>query len=335
MIRVFIIDDALLIRNKLKKALRSDDEIHVIGEANNPVDALTFFKKVGLPDVFVLDIEMPKMNGLDFLQKINEQRPTPVIICSSLIENHSKLAIDALRMGAFDLFPKSYFQEENYEKRLVEMIKEAAGVTIRAKKISDAISPMKNFSMIPSAKVIAIGASTGGVQVLEEIVNNLRPNHPGIVITQHMPKGFTASFAKRLDTITASKVIEAQDDEIITNGKIIIAKGGLHMEVLKDEEGYKVSTPDFEKVNSHKPSINVLFRSMAKNVGKRSLGIILTGMGDDGASGLLELKHTGAKTYAQNRQTSAVYGMPRVAFEKGAVLETLSIKEISGKINAF
>jgi two-component system chemotaxis response regulator CheB len=341
MIKVFIIDDSMMVRNAILKMLKGVEGIKVIGEAPNPVDAFDVFKKVGLPDVFILDIEMPKMDGLTFLKQIKKQKPIPVIICSTLVSEGSTEAIDALRLGAVDIVLKpkmnvrEYFEEE--KENFVRSIKAAAISTVNytpsATKEEVCQEDVQEGS--PSKKIIAIGSSTGGVQVLEEIMTHIKPNHPGIVITQHMPEGFTNNFATRLNKLTKSYIVEAKDGDIVTDNKVIIAKGGNHMEVVKDElKGhYKVKVRNFPKVNQHKPSVNVLFSSIAKVQDVDVTAFILTGMGDDGATGLKKLRDMGAKTFAQNKQTCVVYGMPNVANQIGAVEKELSIFGIIQEIN--
>jgi len=340
-IKVFIIDDSMMVRNAIIKILKDEENIKIIGEAPNPVDAFEVFRKVGLPDVFILDIEMPKMDGLTFLKQINEQKPIPVIICSTLVEKGSTEAIDALRLGAVEIVlkPKINVKEYFIEQKeiFVQAIKGAAlskinfiPNQIEQKQISQENVKAGN----PSKHFIAIGSSTGGVQAIEEIVTKLKPNHQGIVITQHMPEGFTHSFASRLNNITSSLIVEASDGELICDNKIIIAKGGIHMEVVQDDRGdYRVHLVDAPKVNSHKPSVNVLFNSIAKSCDKNVTAFILTGMGDDGAIGLKNLRDLGYNTYGQNKQTCVVYGMPNVANQIGAVLAELSLFNIIKEIN--
>ena len=340
MIKVFIIDDSNIVRCELKKILSCVVGIELIGEAENPIDAFEVFKKVGLPDVFILDIEMPKMDGLTFLRNIMTQKPIPVIICSALATRGSSLAVDALRIGAVDIITKPKINLKNffndYKDEFIDKIKSASKSKVLFHKIENKFEEdySINKASIPSTKFIAIGSSTGGVQTLEEILTHLKKNHQGIIIVQHMPEGFTASFAKRLNQICKnSEVIEGQNGDYILNGRIIIAQGGIHTEVIKGSKGYKLILRDFSKVNSHKPSVNVLFKSVAKVAGRYTTGFILTGMGSDGASGLKIMKDVGANTYAQNKKTSIVYGMPKVACEMGAVKESLSIFEITKKIN--
>ena len=323
MIKVFVIDDSRLIRKRVVDILHQDKDIKVIGEAENPVDALSEFRSVGLPDVFILDIEMPKMNGIEFLEKIKSQRPTPVVLLSTLIDENNKSKL-AHTNSIIEMLAKSKLKNlDEFSKELIDKVH----------KLSDK-NYKKNLSL-PSSQIIAIGSSTGGVQVLEEIIRKLNYGHKGIVIVQHMPESFTESFASRLNSITRSEVVEAKEGDLIKDSKIIIAKGGIHLEVYRAQDGFRVRFKDYEKVNSHKPSVNVLLKSVANQVGKKAMGIILTGMGDDGAVGLKVMRESGAKTYAQDEKSSIVYGMPKVALEIGGAMESLGIDEIVEKINNF
>ena len=341
MIKVFIIDDSLLVRNSIHKMLKGESNIKIIGEAPNPVDAFTVFKKVGLPDVFILDIEMPKMDGLTFLKQINKQNPVPVIICSTLVSLGSTEAVDALRLGAVSIIKKPkvnvgpFFLEQKEE--LIEEIKAAALSKVSVSPdslLKNKISQDGVKEGEASKSFVAIGSSTGGVQVIEDIVINLKPDHEGIVITQHMPVGFTESFASRLNNITRSKVVEAADGELISRNKVIIAKGGIHMTVYKDDDSnYRIKLKDYPKVNSHKPSVNVLFNSIVKSVTNRVTAFILTGMGDDGATGIKKLKELGNETYGQNENSCVVYGMPKTANLIGGIKKEVNINEIYEIIN--
>ena len=341
MIKVFLIDDSVIVRQGFKKIFAEVKDIEVIGEADNPVDAFAEFKKVGLPDLFILDIEMPKMDGLTFLKKITEQRPTPVIICSTLVTDGSSALIDAMRFGAADVVAKpkinlnKFFGE--YKQELLDKVRAVANSKVSCNsKVSTrgSIAKTSPRPSMPSAQMVAIGSSTGGVQVLEEIITHLKPNHQGIMIVQHMPQGFTASFAKRLNDISPnSEVLEAKEGDIIMNGRVLIAPGDKHMEIKKDGLKYRVALKDYPRVNSHKPSVNVLMSSVSKEVKGNATGFILTGMGDDGASGLKQMKDAGSKTYAQNEQTATVYGMPKMAVQLGATDTTLSIFDITKTIN--
>ena len=344
MIKVFIIDDSLAVRIGFKQILSGLDDIEILGEANNPVDAFTVFKKVGMPDVFILDIEMPKMDGLTFFRKLNEERPTPVIICSTLVTKGSDELVDALSLGAISVIEKPKVKVKDflneYKDEVLANVRAAAKAKVKFNipiKDRNKIVQKNTQNKKPSNKIIAIGSSTGGVQVIEEILTNIKnPNHPAMVIVQHMPIGFTESFARRLNGLCKnSEVVEAKDGDVLTNGKVFIAPGAIHMEVKKDKLDYKISLKDFPKVNSHKPSVNVLLTSVAKEFKSNAIGFILTGMGDDGAKGLLLMREAGAKTYAQNEKTATVYGMPKVAVDIGATDMTLSIFEIIKKINSI
>ena len=352
MIKLFIIDDSSLVRNELKKIFADARGIEVIGSAANPVDAFDVFKRTGLPDVFILDIEMPKMDGLTFLEMIGKQKPIPTIICSTLVTQGSSSAIDAMRMGAVDIVLKPttkinrFFQEgkENFIEKvqtaalskanfLGHVRRKTESKVLEANQVSSSVKAVKKRA--PSKKIIAIGASTGGVQILEELLLQLEANHPPVVITQHMPAGFTASFAARLNQILPnSNVKEAAQGDTLMHGRILIAPGDLHMEVFKNGFAYTIALKNYPKVNSHKPSVNVLFRSVSKEVGIFAVGIILTGMGDDGASGLLEIKNAGGMTYAQEEKSCIVYGMPKKAVELGAVKASISLEEMAKIINS-
>jgi len=347
MIKVFAIDDSAVVRNAFKKIFANVHDIELIGTAPNPVDAFTVFKKVGLPDVFILDIEMPKMDGLEFLQTINKQKPIPVIMCSTMVAKGSSAAIDALRMGAVDIIHKpnvnlgKFFDDKTEE--FIQKVRAASRAKVRfnanvasKKYLLNESEYGKNSALPASKKIVAIGSSTGGVQVIEEILSHLKPNHPAIVITQHMPAGFTKSFADRLNSmISFSDIKEAQEGDKLLAGRVLIAPGHLHMEVKKVGFTYEVTLKDYPKVSSHKPSVNVLFASMAKEVGMMGVGIILTGMGEDGANKLLAMKKAGAKTYAQNKNSCTVYGMPKQAVDIGAVDESLPILGIVNIINSL
>jgi len=345
MIKVFIIDDSAVVRNAFKKIFNNAKDITLIGAASNPVDAFTVFKTTGLPDVFILDIEMPKMDGLEFLQLINKQKPIPVIMCSTMAGKGSSAAIDAMRMGAVDVVHKpnvnlGKFFDENTESflnkvRAASKAKVHFNSNIATKKYKlDANEYGKNSALPASKKIVAIGSSTGGVQTIEALVQLLKPNHPAIVITQHMPVGFTQSFALRLNSMMPhSEVKEAAEGDKLLPGRILIAPGNLHMEVKRANFGYEIRLKDYPKVSSHKPSVNVLFASMAKEVGIMGVGVILTGMGEDGADKMLAMKQAGAATYAQDEKSCIVYGMPKKAVEFGAVKASMSIPQIASMIN--
>lgn len=341
MIKVFIIDDSMIVRNALNKILQYEQNIKVIGESANPVDAFEIFKKVGLPDVFILDIEMPKMDGLTFLKQINKQKHIPVIICSTLVSDGSSSAIDSLRLGALDVILKpklnlkDFFNEQKEE--IIRAIYSASKATVKyTPNIIEKKDLGKNSIENKSSKnFVVIGSSTGGVQILEEIISKLKENHIGIVVTQHMPEGFTASFATRLNKITNSNVVESKDDESIDVNKVIISKGGIHTEIIKKGDEYFTVLKDYPKINSHKPSANALFKSVSKIKPQEITAFILTGMGDDGALGIKKLKEMGYNTYGQDEESCIVYGMSNIANQIGGVNKEVSTNEIIEIINSL
>jgi len=347
MIKVFIIDDSLLVRSSIKQILKTNKKIQVIGEAENPVEAFAEFKKVGLPDVFILDIEMPKMDGLTFLKKIQEQKPIPTIICSSLVTEGSSKAIDSLRFGACDIILKPKIGLHNSIDDISDEFITKIEAAAKAKTIFSHTSIDKGHKKITVKKdiqalkntdtIVGIGVSTGGVQTLEKIFLDLHPNHVPIVVVQHMPVGFTASFAHSLNTSCInSTVIEAKENDVLTHGQIVIAPGDKHLEVAKDGLlKYKVVLKDFPKVSSHKPSVDVLFTSLSKVVKQNTVAFILTGMGKDGAQGIKKIKEMGGKTYGQDKKTSIVYGMPKIAFEIGAIEKQIALAEVAKIINSL
>lgn len=341
MTKVFVIDDSLTVRNGFKKLFEAMPDITLIGEAENPVDAVESFKKVGLPDLFILDIEMPKMDGLTFLKQINEQRPTPVIICSTIVQKGSSKLIDALRLGAAEIIekPKANVSDMfiTYKEDLMQKVRAVAQAKINYhNNLSKTVDRNKlaYLNSPKSSKVVAIGCSTGGIQVLEEIITHLNSSHLALLVVQHIPKDFSTSLAKRLNSLAQNSIVkEVKDGDVIRNNTVYIAPGGVHVEVEIVKGEYLLRLKDFPRVNSHKPSINVLFNSVAKSFKENAIGIVLTGMGDDGATGLKKMFDTGAQTYVQNEQTSTVFGMPKKALESGGATKALSIYEIIQVIN--
>jgi len=341
MIKVFVIDDSITVRNGFKEILSKVEDIELLGSAQNPVDALEDFAKTGLPDLFILDIEMPKMDGITFLKKINLQRPTPVIICSSFVGPGTGALIDALRLGASDIIekPKSDLNDLflSYKEELLSKIRLIAKANINYRNdinIAVKSTQILQETSLPSSKLIAIASSTGGVQVLEEIFTHLKKSHSGIIVVQHIPKEFSLSLAKRLNDICSNSFVkEAKEGDLVRDNTIYIAPGGLHIEVYREALKYYLRLCNTPKVNSHRPSANVLFDSIAEVAKINAQGFILTGMGDDGATGLKKMKEAGAKTYVQNRKTSTVYGMPKVAWEMGSAVKQLSIYEMIQVIN--
>jgi two-component system chemotaxis response regulator CheB len=339
LITIFIIDDSKFVREGLKRIFKRYEDLNVIGEAENPVDAFETFKTTGLPDIFVLDIQMPKMNGLKFLEMVNKQRPIPVIICSTLVNPKSSEAIDALRLGAVGLIEKPKKDVENffdsYESSLISMVRECSKANIKYKPIiSQDKYRQKDVSKQTTPNIIAIGSSTGGVQAIEQLLSNVKTPHDPIVIVQHMPQGFTKSFAERLNHIVPqSVVVEAQEGDMLYKNKIYIAPGDIHLQVKKNGIRHYVELKNFPKVSSHRPSVDVMFKSVAQEYGKRAKAFLLTGMGRDGASGLLEIRKAGSKTYTQDEKSCVVYGMPRVAKELGASMKDMTLEEMAKEIN--
>lgn len=340
MIKIFIIDDSIFIRNSLIRILKNKDEIEIIGDAPNPIDAIKVLKKTGMPDVFILDIEMPKMDGLTFLRKLKVERPIPTIVFASLPNNQSTKAIDALSFGAYDIVVKPTIMNEMNSDEFVKnfILKIKSAVNSKNLDYSSKLKiPSKEMkpSVNNSHKVVAIGSSTGGVQTLEKILTQLNPSHPPILITQHMPEGFTKSFANRLNKICInSNVKEVNKSEIIKYGDIFIAPGNLHLEIEKTENNkFKVLLKDYPKVSNHKPSVDVLFKSFAKEVKEDAVAFILTGMGKDGALGIKKVKESGGETFGQDKESSIVYGMPRVAYELGGIDKQVNLNDVIDIIN--
>ncbi len=347
-IKVMIVDDSALVRQTLTKILDSDPEIEVVDTAADPIFAAKKMIK-NPPDVITLDMEMPRMNGITFLSKIMAQYPVPVVIISSLTTKNAELSMKALEIGAVDVITKpkiankEFFEESKI--RIIDAVKAAAKTDIKKNEadisvfsagfqVDDLIH--MNQSMISLSettdKVIAIGASTGGTSAILRILSVMPPDCPGIVIVQHMPEMFTKTFAERMNSICKINIKEAEPGDTITSGKVLIAPGNKHMLVNKSGAKYYVDIVDGPLVNRHRPSVDMLFRSTAQFVGKNAVGIILTGMGDDGANGLLEMKQAGAYTIAQDEGSSAVYGMPKAAIDLGAANKVLNIDDMAGHI---
>lgn len=337
MITVFIIDDSMLIRNFVHKLLKNNKTIKIIGESSNPIDAMKEFKATGLPDVFILDIEMPKMDGISFLKKLKDEKPVPTIIFSSIVNEGSSKAMEAFHYGACDVILKPLKLNDalstDFTEDFIAKVKAAA----HSKYVNDLEYKVmgKNKRVKQSNKIIAIGASTGGVQTIESIVKNLYPSHPAIVITQHIPSGFTYSFANRLNKTCKNSIIkEAEEGDILQSGFIYISPGNLHLEVnLNNDNRYICTLKNYPKVSGHKPSVDVLFKSMSKMVKSKAIAFLLTGMGRDGAQGLKLIKEAGGNTYGQDEESSIVYGMPKIAFDQGFVQKQVSISEVVTLIN--
>lgn len=331
-IKVLIIDDSLLFRGILRKQLGEDDNIEIVGSAIDPIDALDKIDKLN-PDILTLDVEMPKMSGLVFLKKIMAEKPIKVVLVSSM--NIS--VFDALHAGAVEFVKKPDMSSENdlanFFRELKTKIKVASVAKLKtnnvAKKVDLSSLVSSKINTNSTKKIIAIGASTGGTEATLEVLKQLPKETPGILVTQHMPAGFTKMYADRLNKICNMEVREAKNGDRVEAGLVLIAPGDNQMKILKDEKGYFVSCRPGEKVSGHCPSVDVLFNSVSEVAGKNAVGIILTGMGKDGAAGLLNMKKSGAYTIGQDKESCIVYGMPMVAYNIGAVTVQSSIENIA------
>lgn len=349
-IKVLIVDDSAVVRKFLSTVLSKSRQIEVVGSALDPYIAVDKIKKLK-PDVLTLDIEMPRMDGITFLSKLMTSHPMPVIMVSSLTEKGADATIRALELGAVDfiLKPDLYNEEgfKSFSEELIEKVIGASSSRIRRLKTvnrvldvdekysADVILSKKKPERVNRARsdtVIAIGASTGGTEVIAEIFSNLSENVPGIIIAQHMPEKFTKSFADRIDKLSKLYVKEAEKGDRVYRGTALIAPGNRHLLLKSDANGYFVEINDGPPVNRHKPSVDVLFRSVSQVASKNSIGIILTGMGSDGAQGLLEVKEAGLSTVAQDEASSVVFGMPAEAIRIGAADMVKNIEEIKNYI---
>jgi two-component system chemotaxis response regulator CheB len=342
-VKVLIVDDSALVRDILSKGLSADQGIEVVGTAPDVYIARDLIVKLR-PDVLTLDVEMPKMDGIAFLRKLMPQFPLPVVVVSSLTQKGKDVTLQALEAGAVDYVPKPM---SNVAEGLMAMITElrtkikiasTANVSHwKNKKYEQEQESKPNITGSQALsestdKLIAIGASTGGTEAIRKVISVLPPNTPGIVIVQHIPSGFSKAFADRLNQVSMMTVREAEDGDRIINGRVLVAPGDYHMTVERSGGRYIVKLNQTDKVNGHRPSVDVLFKSVAQYVGTNAYGIILTGMGNDGAQGLKLMKQNGAKTIGQNQATSVVYGMPKVAYDIGAVDIQLPLEEISKKL---
>lgn len=337
-IRVLIVDDSMLIRAMFTEMLSHQPDIEVVGAAVDPFDAREKIKQLN-PDVLTLDVEMPKMDGITFLEKIMTLRPMPVIMVSTLTEKGADITIRALEIGAVDFITKPSVTDEagliRVGQTLAEKIREASRSRVggASTRTAETYAAPLEFKGNARNKVIAIGASTGGVEALRDVLQLLPKTMPPIVITQHMPAGFTTSFAARLDKICAMRVHEAANHQLLELGNIYLAPGDYHMEVEpRAAGGWQIHIGEGDNVSGHKPSVDVLFQSVAKHVGKKAIGVILTGMGRDGAQGLLAMRQAGAPTLGQSEDTCVVYGMPRVANQLGAVEKEVKLPRMAQAI---
>jgi len=335
-IKVLVVDDSALIRDVLTRALSKDKQIEVIGTAKDPIDAREKIKLLN-PDVLTLDIEMPNMNGLAFLDKLMRLRPMPVVMVSTLTQQGAQETLLALELGAVDFVGKPSHDLaggiDTFGAEVCEKVHAAAASSARSRGMR-APAPAVHITTAaaPDGALIAIGASTGGVEAIREVLSNMPMDCPPIVIAQHMPMGFTSRFAQRLDDLSAVKVIEAEDRMPLKRGHAYVAKGGWHLRVERSSGQLKCRLTEDPEVSGHRPSVDALFESVAKTVGAMAVGAILTGMGRDGARGLKMMRDAGAYTLGQSENSALVYGMPRVAFEEGAVIEQAPIEAIAGKL---
>jgi two-component system chemotaxis response regulator CheB len=348
-VRVLVVDDSATVRQTLAAILGEDPQIEVIGAASDPFSAARHIAKE-VPDVITLDVEMPRMDGITFLRKLMAQHPLPVVMCSSLTEDGSETLMQALEAGAVDVIlkPKLGVADHLLESRshICEVVKGAAQARPQArlgrvmaperKLTADAVLPPPQASSGAMArtteKVICLGASTGGTESLREVLQALPANAPGIVIVQHMPEKFTAAFARRLNDLCAIEVKEAADGDAVLRGRALIAPGNHHTLLERSGARYCVSVRSGPLVSRHRPSVDVLFRSAARCAGANAVGVIMTGMGDDGARGLHEMKEAGAYTIAQDEATSVVFGMPKEAIARGAAIKVTPLGAIAREI---
>ncbi len=360
-IRTFIVDDSAVVREMVKKILDSDPDIEVIGMAPDPLFAIDKMMR-DWPDVIVLDIEMPRMDGLTFLRKIMAERPTPVVICSTLSQRGAAETFEALRVGAIACIGKpkdlrNHFVEDAGAD-LVTQVKAASQARFRPRQPDATPQPplqptstpathtkdIVDRPLVPPAPVrksigtgsrlvVAIGASTGGTEALESVLHRLPISVPGLVIVQHMPEHFTAAFARRLNDVCDIEVVEAVSGMDVVGGRAIIARGGKQLAVRRDETRYYVDVLDGPYVNRHRPSVDFMFRSVALAAGANSFGVIMTGMGNDGAAGLLRIRESGGRTVGQNEDSCVVYGMPKEAMRMGGVEREIDLEEIAGEIS--
>jgi two-component system chemotaxis response regulator CheB len=349
-IQVLVVDDSAVARQVLLDVLRNDPGIEVLGAASDPIIAMEKMK-IRWPEVIILDVEMPRMDGITFLRKIMQERPTPVIICSTLTEAGAKTTVEALAAGAVTIITKpklglKQFLSESSDD-LISAIRVAACANVKRLAARSTAAPVAapprnsaDVILTPADRamtrttdhVVVMGTSTGGTQALERVLKALPAVSPGIVIVQHMPEQFTAAFAARLNTLCRIEVKEAQSNDRVIPGRALIAPGGKHMLLKRSGAQYQVEIRDGPPVNRHRPSVDVLFRSAAKCAGANALGIIMTGMGDDGARGLKEMRDAGAETIAQDEASCVVFGMPKEAIRLDAAARVMSLDDLPAAI---
>ncbi len=344
MIKVLVVDDSLFDRKLISFLLNKQEDMEVVGCAEDPYEARQLLAELK-PDVITLDMLMPRMDGLTFLKKLTKHLPIPVVVVSSVTPTNSKRALNALAEGAIEVIskPKAEYGAKEMELDLVKAVRTASVANVVSQTGSGILqagekntryvkdNPQKK-SAGTEQRLIAIGSSTGGTRALEFLLPQMPATIPGIVIVQHMPAGFTHHFAERLNQICRVEVVEAKEGDFVQRGKVLIAPGDKHMKIVAAPGGYRVLLDESEKVNHHRPSVDILFKSVAKAAGEKATGVILTGMGNDGAAGLLQMKLTGSHTIVQDEESSVVYGMPKEAVKIGAATEIRDLKEISDAI---
>ena len=357
-IRVLIVDDSASVRTTLSEIISADPDLEVMATASDPYVAVERIRSE-VPDVIFLDVEMPRMDGLTFLRKLMSQRPIPVVICSSLAAAGSDTLMQLMEAGAVDVVTKPRVDTAQFllesSMRICDAARAAAHAKLRgikkappqlkveAKLTADAVLPPLSAARAASLKlnmpvtepIIAIGASTGGTEALREVLEALPATTPGIVIVQHMPEKFTNAFARRLDTICAMTIKEAENGDLVQPGRVLIAPGNQHMALRRTGSRYTVEIIDGPHVSRHRPSVDVLFRSTAQAAGRNAMGVILTGMGDDGARGLLEMREAGAFTVAQDEDSCIVFGMPKEAIERGGAMKVVPLGKVAHEIQSY
>ncbi|HEX2603458.1 MAG TPA: chemotaxis response regulator protein-glutamate methylesterase [Oxalicibacterium sp.] len=340
--KVLIVDDSALIRSVMKEIINSQPDMEVVGVAPDPIIARDLIKQTN-PDVLTLDVEMPRMDGLDFLEKLMRLRPMPVLMVSSLTERGSEITLRALELGAVDFVTKPKMSIQSgmleYTELITDKIRAAARARVKPRQIGSAESaqggeglPMIRNPLTSSEKLIIIGASTGGTEAIKDFLMQMPSDCPGILITQHMPAGFTKSFAQRLDGLCKIGVKESEGNERVLPGHAYIAPGHSHLKLVRSGANYMTQLDDGPPVNRHRPSVDVLFHSAAVAAGKNAVGVILTGMGKDGAHGMLEMKNAGAYNFAQDEASCVVFGMPREAIAVGAAHEVGPLNALPGMV---
>ncbi len=336
--KVLIVDDSAVMRQLLHTILAEDRELEVIGAVPDPLIARERILRLQ-PDVLTLDVEMPGMDGITFLEKLMRGHPMPVVMISSLTQTGCDTTLRALELGAVDFIPKPKLDVsrgiEEMAREIREKVKNAAKARVRLPARARPVSarPITTQPVLAAThKVVAIGASTGGTEALKEVLVQMPPDSPGVIVVQHMPERFTSSFAARLDQLSRLSVSEARDGDRILPGHVLLAPGNYHMEPVRNGAEYRVRVFQEERVNHHRPSVDVMFRACARRLGQNAIGVILTGMGADGAAGMLEMHRAGAYTIAQDEHSCVVFGMPREAIEAGGVDEIAPLEEISSSI---